>query len=304
MSTDALQIAIVGGGEAAKKAMTALSGSGHVNITHVVCLDSEWTGIVASATRASLQTVCKRDDVRGIYVATPVHTHIAIASRALRSGKHVLIEKPLATTLDAASSLIVPRGLVAAVAFKKRFSDAHRYVAQTIASSDRIHVRFTWRIRAPSTAWRYDRHQSGGGVLMDLGSHVLDLLEHWLGPLATIQAHADASETEHSADVILTFVRGHSAEVALSWGGDLLQRIELSWRGGRRMVVERLSNGQDVVDEHRLPARSEYLRLFHEWAEAIDGRPSAVPTAEDGIHNLQLLRAAYDSIASGERVVL
>ena len=307
VSLKPLRIAVVGGGAAARKAISALSSLLTVQIETVLCLPDELTDLIPPSKRSlKFNDILAAGDVAAVYVATPVDTHVELAEAALAVGKNVLIEKPLATSTSSASILIPPVGIVAAMAFKKRFSGANRYVRVAVAEWPNVVVELVWRIHAPTTAWRYDSRRAGGGVIMDLGSHALDLLEHLFGEiveiLATVQAERSGVET--CALLAVRFSRGHRGTIALQWGDEYLQRLSICSPAGH-IVVDRSELGDDLVHEshspfsiHRFPQNSEYIDLFTQWRDAIDGRPSAVPSLAEGIRNLRLIEAAYASVAA------
>jgi predicted dehydrogenase len=128
--------------------------------------------------------------VQAVWVAGPNHRHVEFASECLRAGKHVLLEKPMATTAGGAAELVElveGAGLVLKVAFQHRFRPAHRWLRDALGGGlvgeprlARVH-RF-WRYpyfpgmpEDPSGSWRSSLADSGGWALNDIGSHLIDL---------------------------------------------------------------------------------------------------------------------------------
>lgn len=127
-----------------------------------------------------------------VHVCTPNSTHAAIARMALDAGKHVICEKPLATTsADAAdlADLAAARGLVAAVPFVYRFHPMAREARARVAGGDLgrlVSVQGTylqdWLARPQDDDWRVDPVRGGASrAFADIGSHLVDLVEFVVG---------------------------------------------------------------------------------------------------------------------------
>ncbi|MGY1410159.1 MULTISPECIES: Gfo/Idh/MocA family protein [unclassified Luteimonas] len=144
--------------------------------------------------------------VDAVYVATPPSTHAHYAIAAMRAGKPVYVEKPMA--LDAAecdAMLAVSRetGVPLFVAFYRRALPRFLKVRELLAAGAigtprRVRV-CVHRVPDPSLAdaaalpWRLRPEISGGGLFVDLGSHTLDLLDLLLGPLVRVSGEASSA---------------------------------------------------------------------------------------------------------------
>jgi predicted dehydrogenase len=135
------------------------------------------------------------DQVDSAVVAVPHHLHAPIALDLLKHGIHILVEKPMAITTHECGNMIqaaktAPGGpVVLAVGHVRRFYSSSVYVKEIlthgllgpIKSFDcREGTASAWPRRL-STSFRYDKKLAGGGVLADIGAHVLDLLLWWFG---------------------------------------------------------------------------------------------------------------------------
>lgn len=126
-----------------------------------------------------------------VYVATPNHLHRSIVESAAAAGKHVLCEKPLAPTLEEAEAMISAcetAGVTCSTAFDQRFHAAHRRLKNLTSSgalgtvcSLRIHYACWLPPEWSPDNWRADPARAGGGALMDLAPHGLDLGQYLLG---------------------------------------------------------------------------------------------------------------------------
>lgn len=138
-----------------------------------------------------IEEVVADPQVQVVHVCTPNHLHRAMAQAALEAGKHVVCEKPLATTLQDAqvlASLAAATGLVATVPFVYRFHPVVREARARIAQGELgplrlIHGSYLqdWLLDPASNNWRVDPALGGASrVFADIGSHWCDLVE-WVG---------------------------------------------------------------------------------------------------------------------------
>ncbi|TXN32688.1 Gfo/Idh/MocA family protein [Lacisediminihabitans profunda] len=136
------------------------------------------------------QDLVARDDLDIVSIGVPNHLHHPIALAALASGKHVFCEKPLATTGALAAEMTdaaLTNNRVLEIAFNHRRRGDVRLLKDYLASTElgRIyHARASWRRRSgiPGIgSWFTNRAMSGGGPMIDLGSHVLDIVLYLLG---------------------------------------------------------------------------------------------------------------------------
>lgn len=136
-----------------------------------------------------------------VVIATPPHLHHAIALRALKSGKHVLCEKPLAMNLREAREMVeeaARASRVAVTGFNWRFTSGMQTLAGLTAEGalGRVfHVSATWlgsRFATPETppSWRLDRTLAGTGCLGDMGVHLVDLIRWRVGEFVRVAARA------------------------------------------------------------------------------------------------------------------
>jgi predicted dehydrogenase len=178
---------------------------------------------VAHAT--SVDEVLARDDVDAVYVATPVDLHAPQSVGAARAGKHVFCEKPLARTVDEAmhvGAACQAAGVLLGEGYMMRHHGAHALIAQRIrdgAIGTPVYARAQLSCWYPpiNGAWRQDPHRGGGGSLMDMATHLFDLLGLFLGPVARVCALTGrlvhGYPVEDAATVLLEFASGAHATV-------------------------------------------------------------------------------------------
>jgi len=244
-------------------------------------------------------------------VATPSHLHAEVASRLLEAGVHVLCEKPLATTAAAGrrvAEAAAAGGSVLAVGHFRRFFPTTPLVADLVARGlcGRLQ-RFTaeegyvlaWE---PQSDYWLDRERAGGGVLADLGPHVLDLLRTWLGPDLAVAAYRDDSLGGVEADCVLELDGPVPGTIKLSRTRALRNEVRIECEAGA--IVAPLPSPGELTLElgahvHRVEVGEDdaYPAAFR--AQLVDfleaARNGGAPTvrAEDGVAVLDLIETAY-----------
>ncbi|MCP2371845.1 putative dehydrogenase [Agromyces terreus] len=185
-----------------------------------------------------------------VHVCTPNSTHVDLATRVLRAGKHVVCEKPLATsTTDAAElvELAARSGLVAAVPFVYRYHPMVQELRARVAGGELgrlITVQGAylqdWLLEEGDDDWRVGAAGGGSRAFADIGSHLVDLLEFVTGErIASLHATTSivhpvrggaAVTTEDVAAVAVRFDRGAIGTLLVSQtaaGHDNDLRIEV-----------------------------------------------------------------------------
>ncbi len=141
-------------------------------------------------------------EVDAVYIATPPGTHLEYALMASAAGKPAYVEKPMARNF-AECRLMIDAFAVAKVplfvAYYRRALERFRAVRDLVAAGDLgvvtgVSYRYATQPyrSAPSGAlpWRFRAEESGGGLLLDIGSHTLDILDFILGPLENVRGDA------------------------------------------------------------------------------------------------------------------
>lgn len=152
-----------------------------------------------------------RPDVDAVVVCTPSGTHADVGVRALRAGKHVLVEKPVDVRLDAADRLLDAAqgsGLALGVVSQHRFDPAVRLVKSAVDGGrfgklTSLVVELPWwreQSYYASGSWRGTPDLDGGGALINQAVHLVDLAQYLAGPVAEVAAHTGLL-AHHDIDV-------------------------------------------------------------------------------------------------------
>ena len=181
------------------------------------------------------EEVLRDTRIAAVVVATPAPTHAALALRALRAGKHALVEKPLTTSVEDAQTLIdaaAHERRVLMVGHTPRYAPAADVVDRALKAG-RIGVPQRWQMhrlnREPSLA--------GRDVLWDLGVHDLALLVGWTGnatPRVRVLEAAQVARWRTSARLTFTVEMGrHIVELVLGHADERVRQIRIQGTAGR-----------------------------------------------------------------------
>jgi predicted dehydrogenase len=166
--------------------------------------------------------VLEDPEVDAIYVATPPDGHASYAIAAMRAGKPVYVEKPMARTsaeCDAMNAVARETGIPLYVAYYRRALPRFRAVAAHLAEIGRprlVRVAFhrpaSAAERATPPPWRVLPEIAGGGIFVDLASHTFDLLDHLLGPIGGVSGRSSNQARRYPAE--------DTVSVAFEFGGE------------------------------------------------------------------------------------
>jgi len=159
-------------------------------------------------------------DIQAVYIATPANMHCEQVLACARAKKHVLCEKPLGMTVRETQKMIEAckkARVQLGTAFMMRFVAQHQAAMQLIKEGKLgklVYGRAQLSCWYPPIkgAWRQDPKQGGGGSLMDMGGHCIDLLEMFFGPVKAVSCFIRNSvhkyKSEDSAVAMLEFKSG------------------------------------------------------------------------------------------------
>ncbi len=268
-----------------------------------------------------------RDDIEAVVVCLPSGLHADAAVPALRAGKHVVIEKPIDITLEAADRIIAAEresGRTVTVISQRRFEPSFRQVGAAVAAGELGRLTSgtaevtLWRPQSyyDSGGWRGTWALDGGGALMNQGVHVVDLMLALLGPAQEVSAYAgllahEGIEVEDTAAAVVRFAGGALGRLfatTAAHGGNSV-RVSVHGDAGHAVVENEVITafrvGEDDRAEPEPPARlgaaAHRLQLEDFVAAVREGRAPEV-TSADGRAALALVLAVYESARTGVSV--
>ncbi|MEI6100962.1 MAG: Gfo/Idh/MocA family oxidoreductase, partial [Eubacteriales bacterium] len=160
-------------------------------------------------------------DVQAVYIASPVAFHKEQIMLAADAGKHILVEKPVALTAreaQEAADYCSRKGVLLAAGFMMRFAAYHQKMKEAVSQGKLGEIvtasgQFTCWYPDIEGAWRQVKNQSGGGALMDMGVHLIDLLQYIMGSRIVKVGAMNATKTfgydvEDSSALLVAFENG------------------------------------------------------------------------------------------------
>lgn len=271
-------------------------------------------------------------DIDAIDICTPNSLHATIAIAAAKAGKHVLVEKPMATSLSEADAMIAAArkaGVLLAVAHNLRFVPIYSAMQQLLADGaiGRIFsARGVFMHAGPdefwgaTSDWFWREGEAGGGSLLDMGIHMIDLLRWMVGrPVQEVSAMtARVLKPTYADDNAMTVMRFEGdilASVQSSWSARPLPDRQIAIHGelgnlmmGRSSEEPLVLNLQDGAGARRvlppIPAASPFGDPFVNFVRAIQRSDLPLVTGEDGRLSLAIALGAYESAKTGRVVQL
>ena len=280
----------------------------------------------------SEESLLARRDVDAVYIATPAGAHCRQVLSAVQAGKHVLCEKPLGMNVQEAESLVQEcrkAKVKLAVDFMMRFHAYHRHAARMIEEG-RLGRTVLGRAQLScwyppiAGAWRQDPALGGGGSLIDMGGHCLDLLEMFLGRVARVTCYArnlvHAYASEDTAVVMAEFAGGAVGFVDACFNipdAASLNRLELygskgsiqakgtigQGGGGQMILRAEAQDGYQAAQARQsgdgvavdVPTVNLYKAQMEDVSAAIREDRPLLCDAEAGLWSQKVLAACYES---------
>jgi predicted dehydrogenase len=165
-------------------------------------------------------------EVNAVYVATPPETHLHYAVKAMRAGRPVYVEKPMARNYTECLEMLrvsKETGMPLFVAYYRRglpsFAKVRELVdSEAIGKVRLVNVRFyrpmNGDLNGDVLPWRLQPDKSGGGLLFDLAAHTLDYLDYVFGPIENVKANALNQAEQYSAEDLVLANWQHKSGIA------------------------------------------------------------------------------------------
>lgn len=314
-----LRIGLIGAGGIAASYVRVFEGIAGAGITAVADPRGRAASAVAEAVRGiaypSHRALLEEADIDAVLVCTPPSTHPEIVLQAIERGLHVLCEKPLAIDLKSASTMVAAAdaaGVVFTMAAKFRFVDDVIRARQIVGSGilgELIVLENSFASRVDMTRrWNADPSIAGGGVLIDNGTHSVDIVRYFLGPIAQVMA-VEGKRVQHlavedTASMLLRTPDGVLGTIDLSWSVDRVTdtylavygshgTISVGWNGARYRQASSPEWVEFGSGYEKLACMGAQVENF---CAAIRGEEAISVTAEDAIASVGVIEAAYASL--------
>ena len=282
-------------------------------------------------------------DIDAIYIATPTYLHAKQTCLAAGSKKHVLCEKPMAMNVKECEEMIKvcnANNVKLSIGYMMRFHTYHKHLRKMIEEGELGRIVFgraqlsCW-YPPIEDAWRQNLQLGGGGSLIDMGSHCIDLLEMFIGKVSRVFCNTKSLvhnySSEDTAVVLLEFQNGaqgvvdtcfnipdnSSKNVLEIYGnkGSVLAKGTIGQMPGGEMItfIEKEKKDYNAKQEREFTSMEMKIELepvnmyraeIEHFSNCILNDEEPVITREDGLWNLKIVLACYESAKKGKLVRL
>ena len=263
--------------------------------------------------------------VEAAYFFTPHHVHLENTELAAQQGKHILMEKPIARTVEESQALVKTAqdaGVQLMVAENYRFLHTTRRAKSMIETGTlgsigdlRLIDIKVEAFRPPPTPWRLDASLTGGGSFIDAGIHYIDLIVH-LGGMPT-QIYAAAPTKVHRSSqgedgLVLLANLPNDAVAVFNFSRATSRNVQNDYVGitGTKGYIEFEPYGREIAFENTLVKRNVRLPEAHrgaremvrEFRDCVQQQRPPLMTGDEAIKDLAVVLAAYRSAAESRHV--
>lgn len=316
-----LRFGLIGAGDIAKSYATAFAASDIAELVAVSDIRISSAEALAKPFDCQFfdnhQEMCDRSDLDAVVVCTPPNTHPDITTELMQRGLHILCEKPLAISSKEAKRMIaeaLANDVVFTMASKFRYVDDMRIIksivdAGTLGDIVLIENVFTSWVDM-SNRWNSIPAISGGGVLIDNGTHSVDIMRNFLGPLTELTV-VEGLRIQNIAveDTVRIFVRtasGAMGSIDLSWSIKKEQPYFVSIYGslGTALIGWNESKFKLATDSEWTIVGSGYDKVqafvnqIENFSRAIRGEQELLIKVEDALASVEVIETAYASLYS------
>ena len=274
------------------------------------------------------------DEIHGIVVAVPNYLHAPMAIASFEAGKHVFCEKPISTNAKDAKAMVEAgrkAGKIFQMGFNNRFRGDTQLLKKCIENGDLGEIYYAktgWLRRkgmpGGEKGWFTTKAMSGGGPLIDLGVHVLDLTLWLMGnpkPVYVLgssyakfgpevgRAKGFVYDVEDLATGMIKLENGATVMLDASWHSHVQREVIYSQlvgtKGGAEIEPLRIytdvnGNDADLTLQHPNVSGHE-MEIFH-FVECIRENKTPIAVGEHGLHIQLILDAIYESTETGKGV--
>lgn len=260
------------------------------------------------------------DEIEAVIIALPNHLHLECATKAAEQKKHILLEKPMARSVIEAKKIISiaqKNSIKMMIGYPLRFNPIFRTLKEKIDSGclGEIALAYATNVSSgpfaeravdnapmPVPEWWFNKKLTGGGVLMDLGSHLINLLRWYFGEITNIHGHFGYlfnMDFEDSATCIAKFRSGTTAVICCGWFSQMLQqkvellgtvthaKAELSYKSNPLVnVAQKLLTSNQGYESPHLNEVNNFINCIIN-----DFNPS--PSPRDGLKDIEAITLAY-----------
>jgi predicted dehydrogenase len=270
-------------------------------------------------TYTSYEQLLKDPGVDAVIIALPTHLHVECAKYAAEVQKHILLEKPIARNTTEAKEIIsaVRRHAVKLmigypIRFDKKFQGLQQKIHKgtlgdveiaraTYISSGPLFHRAEGLTPNPVPEWWFNKELTGGGALIDLGSHLINLLRWYFGEITDIKSHLGYRFNmpfEDSAICLSKFNSGAKAVIMVGWFSQQYH-LEITLFGTVKHVQtqHKPQNKPLAAIQMLVTNTSSFYKPYHAelqyFVNCLTKDVQPFPSGEDGLKDLEAIEQAY-----------
>lgn len=268
---------------------------------------------------SNYEDLLKEPEVDAVIISLPTHLHLDCAQQAAESGKNIFLEKPIARSVEEGKQIVDlshKNSVKLMMGYQLRFNEVFRNLktkiddgllgdvviayASFISSGPFFH-RAETHTPLPVPTWWFNKELTGGGALIDVGSHIINLLRWYFGEITSIKGHLSYRfnlDFEDGATCFAKFESGTTAVISAGWfsqgfnlGIDCFGSVNnefVKHRPGNRLVAATQMLTTGLSSFHR-PHFDELVYFANCLLN--DSNPS--PSGEDGLKDLEAIHNAY-----------
>jgi len=270
-------------------------------------------------TYTNYEQLLKDPTVDAVIIALPTHLHTQCAKQTAEAQKHILLEKPIARNIAEAKEIILAarkNNVKLMMGYPLRFNPAfcklkERIDDGTLGEIEIAHAAyistgpFMHRAEAhtplPVPEWWFKKELTGGGALIDMGSHIINLLRWYFGEITNIKSHLGYRfnlDFEDSATCIAKFEHGTLAVINIGWFSQSYH-LKIDLHGSVRSISANHSpsNPISTVIQTLTKGYSKFyqghLTELQHFVNCLINEQIPSPSGEDGLKDLEVIEQAY-----------
>ena len=343
--SQAIRVGIIGGGWPGLMHVQGYKDAGGFKVVAVADLIPARRKKIMAETGATREFADAKElladkDIDAVSICLPNYLHAPMTLAALRAGKHVVCEKPPTITVKEAKRVeaaAAKSGRVVLYAFQRRFGGAEQAAKQAIDkgyAGEVYHARASWmRTRGIpiGTGWFTDKSKSGGGALIDIGVHMLDIAWHLLGQpkpeavlgvthqrFGSLAPEGVKFDVDDAAFALIRFVGGKSLELSTSWAlnqppqqqGTLCRvygdkgAVDVYTPNGAIIYRNFTSKGEATGTPLKPPKVTGHAAMMRHFKQCIEGKVKPAPGPNQGLLVMRLLEGIYRSDVGGKSLLI
>lgn len=348
-----VKIGIIGAGNISRSHMHGYQQLPNVDVVAVCDINEERAKSYAQeygipSFYSNLDEMLKNEELDGVSVCTWNNGHAPCSIAALKAGVNVLCEKPLAMNAQEAEEMVKTAkeaGKLLMVGFVRRFGENTRLLKQLIDQGELgdIYYAKTSCVRRCGNpgGWFSDKKRSGGGPLIDLGVHMIDLVRYLVGKPKAVAVtgytfdklgsrsnvkgidwyksadYSDYNDVEDAAVGLVRFDNGTTLFVETSWTQHIKEeKLTLELYGSKAGATmepkleifgeknDYIFNYAPVLNPDKSGFQSNFAREIAHFVDCIANGNTCLNPAEDGLELMKILDAIYRSAELGKEVII